>query len=980
MKSLWENPNIVAKLIMKSDKKDLKYNIAPLIANNFYENVLSSNFIEDHLLYVIGLVLKDEINNLKNKNDIEKFLEDTPCAILLEQLKLKQDVQTYFNTIMYKIVKNLEEKYSNFEFNFSVKVIEEDFIQTKKEMESEYKKTGRKMKVIASNFFKKSYDEFSSSKSGGKDDDDNENFNKKYVPSLTKEEYKKLMDKNEKNKVMNDFFKSQWQLCKDKPNIFENETLLNNVLHTVFSKEIFASYQIDFLKVIKIINELIKSFLNYLYLLPYSVKCICKMIFSLIKKKFPDLTLAEYNAFIAKFFFNKLFSPVFENPGTWALINNFIISGVTKHNLKIVSFLVKKIFSLKLFMGESGLGDYTPFNWYIIDHVPEIYQFFENIIQVKLPSFLDKFLDDKLNSSYEYDYFKENPEEGIFHISICFSIKDLLAVLRNMKNLKNELFSGNNNRYNMLEKSLEKLINVRNNKILEDIDKDVQYEIIKNYDPKKKKELKETKGKPILQYILLTDLLTNKIYSKIFKINNENCFTLQEIKNTKNSNDTPKLNVIKIKNFIYKLLNNYRTLVKTEFVEGSTNNTVKILKELKEYMKISNFVIDGNIPSQWYVDSLLEYLKKIPKDLEHNDYSNLYKEITTNVNASIKDLDFEALSVVLSTVKFAKRSAIYYKKMKASLIDLELNEKVQNIIDTAQISVELEFEYSSKTKELKIEKSNQKDIKLESLESIDDVKLEGEVKMAVFCRTINAFTKRFPNISKYQQIMEKGDKNLMDIENDFKITNKLNNYFNIIREYLCSKNSCIYNLIGFKEFEDISDKIYDFVMEKLYDKLMPKDPDPIDITIYNKCKLVSWIEPKDIISSKINYVFDSFLPDVINYFNEIEKQKSPRQKIIYMTKIFQSISNVVKFSGGSEIGVDDSLDILNYALIKAQPTYMHSNCNYMNLFIGDKKVKEEGLQLIQLFAACEFVEKISADKMNGIDNDQFLRRCNTYNN
>ena len=162
-----------------------------------------------------------------------------------------------------------------------------------------------------------------------------------------------------------------------------------------------------------------------------------------------------------------------------------------------------------------------------------------------------------------------------------------------------------------------------------------------------------------------------------------------------------KLNVIKIKNFIYKLLNNYRTLVKTEFVEGSTNNTVKILKELKEYMKISNFVIDGNIPSQWYVDSLLEYLKKIPKDLEHNDYSNLYKEITTNVNASIKDLDFEALSVVLSTVKFAKRSAIYYKKMKASLIDLELNEKVQNIIDTAQISVELEFEYSSKTKELK---------------------------------------------------------------------------------------------------------------------------------------------------------------------------------------------------------------------------------------------------------------------------------------
>ena len=59
--------------------------------------------------------------------------------------------------------------------------------------------------------------------------------------------------------------------------------------------------------------------------------------------------------------------------------------------------------------------------------------------------------------------------------------------------------------------------------------------------------------------------------------------------------------------------------------------------------------------------------------------------------------------------------------------------------------------------------------------------------------------------------------------------------------------------------------------------------------IYNKCKLVSWIEPKDIISSKINYVFDSFLPDVINYFNEIEKQKSPR---LNKKSLFSSLSSL----------------------------------------------------------------------------------------
>ena len=979
MNTLWECPKLVADIIIKSDINDLKNNIAPFIANNFYENILSSNYIEDQLLYIIGLVLQDEINNeIKTKNDISKFLENSPCGILLEQLKLKQDVQTYFKTLIYKIVQKLEEKHSSFEMKFNVKKIEEDFRQTKEEVESEYKKTGKQQKIIVNDFFKKNYDEFSGSKSWCQDGEDKNIFNVKYIPSLTKDELKKLMDENEKNKNMKDFFLYQWQLCKDNPNIFSNETLLKNVFQSELSKEILASYQVDFLKVIKILDELIKSFLKCLYLLPYSVKCICKMIFILIKKKFTDLSLAEYNAFVAKFFFDKLFSPILENPGTWALINNFIISGVTRHNLKIISFLMKKIFSSKFFISDIGIGDYTPFNWFIIDHIPEIYKFLENLTQVKLPNFIEKMINNELSVSYEYDYFKENPEEGIFHRSICFSFNDLYIIINNMKKLKEELFPGaiNNNKYIIVKKTLERLLSKSSTEEIERIKNNVEYEKIKVYENKK---MKEIKGNQILKYILFSDILTSKNYTKIFKLSEENCFVLQEIKSSKNLvNDSRKIFVNKVKNFIYKLLNNYRTLVKTDFIEGSVNTTINILKELKKYMKVSNFIIDGSIPSQWYVDSLLEYLKKIPSDLMNNDYSNLYKEIISGLNVSIKDLDFEALSVVLSNVKFCKRSANYYQKMKKCLIDIELNERVQSIIDNSPIAVELEFKYSNKVKELKIEKSHKKDIKLESLQTTEDIVQAEEVKKAFYCRTIKAFTKRFPNIAKYQQIIEKNEKNLMDIENDFKLTNKLNNYFNIIREFLQGNNIYISNLIGSKEFDDISDKIYDFVMEKLYDKLMPQDPDPIDNKIYNQCNVLSWIEPKNFIKSKTNYVFDSFLPDVIQYFEEIEKQKSPRQKIIYMTKIFQSISNMVKFSGGRDIGADDSQEILNFALIKAKPTNIYSNCKYMNLFIGDKKLKEQGMQLTQLMASCEFTQNLSSDNLYEVDEEQFFKRCSTF--
>ena len=219
MNALWDRPNIVSKLIINSDKNDLKKNIAPFIANNFYENILSSNYIEDQLLYIIGLLLKDEINNkIKTKKDIEIFLEDSPCGILLEQLKLKQDVQTYFKTLIFKIVQKLEVEHSSFEIKFNVQKIEEDFKATKEQMETELKKSKKKSKVIPADFFRRNFDEMNM-ESNSETTSEKSIFNVKYIPSLNKEEYKKIMDKNDNNKIMKDFLASQWNLCKDNQNI-----------------------------------------------------------------------------------------------------------------------------------------------------------------------------------------------------------------------------------------------------------------------------------------------------------------------------------------------------------------------------------------------------------------------------------------------------------------------------------------------------------------------------------------------------------------------------------------------------------------------------------------------------------------------------------------------------------------------------------------------------------------------------------------
>ena len=43
----------------------MKDHLSNFICNNFYENILSANYIENNLLYLILLLLKEEIN-IKN--------------------------------------------------------------------------------------------------------------------------------------------------------------------------------------------------------------------------------------------------------------------------------------------------------------------------------------------------------------------------------------------------------------------------------------------------------------------------------------------------------------------------------------------------------------------------------------------------------------------------------------------------------------------------------------------------------------------------------------------------------------------------------------------------------------------------------------------------------------------------------------------------------------------------------------------------
>ena len=490
-----------------------------------------------------------------------------------------------------------------------------------------------------------------------------------------------------------------------------------------------------------------------------------------------------------------------------------------------------------------------------------------------------------------------------------------------------------------------------------------------SFGKKKKEKVEEPKPNDVVRYFLISDLLINDKCKNIFNSKMTTYhYSLKELKECKNKDDIAKNQIIKIKNFLSSLLCNYRQLVKTDFDEGTTDKILDILRELRSYMKSSNFVIDGSIPSEWYVNSLIKYLKNLPPNIAINEYEILFKEMEEDLNQNLNDLDFETLSICLNKIKFVQKGILFYQDAKQSLIDILLNKKVINIVEKDPIKVELSFKYDQKKKRLKIKPLGIKEKQIYLLDNADYTK-KGLERV---CSSVKDFCKHFPNLVDLQS-KHSLEADVFDLQLKLDIPGQLQIYFENVKDYL----SKVKKITDVNSFNLINEKIYDYTMSKIYNKIFPNEPSNEDIKIYQNCIRLNWVEPKHFIPGKKNYVYDSFLPDAILNFDFLHSEKSPRKKIMRMINIFNSISNLVKFNneGNTQLGVDDMMPILNYTLIKAQPKYIFSLSKFMEIYLGDLKKKKEDNQLMQLRGICENMITINNESLNDVTEEEYNRRC-----
>jgi hypothetical protein len=457
--------------------------------------------------------------------------------------------------------------------------------------------------------------------------------------------------------------------------------------------------------------------------------------------------------------------------------------------------------------------------------------------------------------------------------------------------------------------------------------------------------------------------LVNENHKSIFKLEQkEPYFKIEELKTVNHEADLVQNNLIRVKNSICSILYNYQCLNKKNFSDGITLDTNQILNELKIYMKSKNYVIDETIPTQWHLNSLFESLKQIPQKYIDNDFELLYNEIENSINESISFLNFDIIINAHEKINYAKRLKINYENKKANLRKIKINEKINNIIERESIPIELYFDYNKGI--LKIEKAN---MNYKDLDLMDDFVIEDTKKKCLICKTIKIFTNEFPNLSIYQ---EKQNVDLFELEKKLSLPEKLNEYLDIIKEHLIK-----IQIFNEKNLNLVKGKIFDYIIEKIYGKIFPKEYE-IDDKIFRQSVVLTWIEPKHFLQDKNYYMIEGFQPDINNYLKKIEKIKSPKKKLNYLSKIFESINNLIKSNGDDALfGVDDQMPILNYALIKARPLRIYSNCKFMELFIGDKKNKREESELIQILGICEFICNISYEKLINMTKEEYDLKC-----
>ena len=866
------------------------------------------------------------------------------------------------------------------------------------------------------------------------------NVNLKYL-NLKLLEYRKSFNKNAINFAMKDYLKSL--MCQI---IYGNQTE-SNKYRTIFSskslelfnqndddfqtneKEIFSTSNIieelksigeikqaDSFKqlmrrlkinhriVTKIITNLINKIKDNLDSSPYILKYISKLLSVFLDKKFSTFSgnkLSHLDIYIFKtnFLIGNIFLPIITNPEYNGIITSSVISKITFENLKVISDVLSKIISGKLF-NKNDEPYMTIFNKFIIDIMPQVFELVDLIIKnFKLPKNIQKLIDEKDDEKKDinYDYFKENSNEKIQYQSICFSWQNLYIILQLILKNKKIFIDENDNEEQKLifEKLLEnkdKFTNLFMNQLS---NKKCEFFLLTkiNYQDKLKQELKSLIDDSF--YLIIpkpnNDLITaykkclleilcyvNIIHKEYFLP-----FTLRKDEIIYDKYFIKLIDKAKRYNMYENIMNNdvtftHRKSLNNNLMENSLKN-ISLSGDEKEDADFRNvlfpqildiikneisFNLDNPLSQRiiFCCNYLKMYMRNIPNKYKLNNFSLLFIELIKETQQNIKLFESSALFQYYLKIKDAEKLNLMIVNYSSQIRNLEKQKCIEFLYDKIMLPIKFKIEKDEDgiISNIEYQKgTNEQNSKASRGSNIIDY-------LSNKNQPIKNFINEFPNFRQYEDEFD----NILEIEEKANAPQCINSFFNELKEII--KKEKITKRFNKEELESIIFDFEKFILSKMYNKLFPSESTDEDILFYKKCNRLSFINPNNIDKNK-NLINDNLINKAIEYIDDIDDNLSPAGKMESIDKAFEIINNSITFNTGKvNLGVDDETKPLIYAMIKSKPKNINSNYKYCELYLNHElSMRKYGLILSQIYMVIKIVKDLKHTDLIGVTEEEF---------
>ena len=984
--------------------------------------MFSANIMGNQLIYIIIMLINEEMNKLSSLNEKHNFLQNEILGLFISELIKKSEIQNFFKIIIQDVINDInissneneleENDYiSNCKINLDILNIEEIINQKINEKENE--KKGKKGKM------KKTESECSSLKESIKITNNNKNEDKnsdikKYFDDVTLAvlEEKSLNDKSNngfKEFCLNQINKMNQINKHNNMEIYSNQTLLKNIYRTQISGKIMNVYQHYFSIVIKTINYLLNNIQENITIIPGDLKIICKAIVLLAKKKFGDnLKYTDSVYFFGKFFIFKILLAFIKYPQHNYLLNNSLLfTEESFFNLDVIAYVFNKFYSGNLFLQSENGGNLTPFNGYFIDKITELYKIYENITSINLPANIQKLIDSENleNFNYEYNYFDEYKNEVLYHQSCCISFTDLLTLLKTIYHNKEAILNSDSNE--QFKNCYENIIKDKNNLnyILEKSLKSTELSSFFFNKDNKNSNLKKidiySLSKTNLEYFIINRILFKDNYSKnkntssTFSYINLSGLNKEDNQNEENKDENNNnLLLSKMKDSLCQIL---YTIPYIEYMinnknlkPNSLNDFFLFLFDIKIYQKFlttykSINQVQSFLPFEFAINFIIDNLKNLPEDYKKNNYKLFINYVDKEINDSIKTLNFAKLSQFYNNFEFLETKEEIQQKFISKLSKYHIYKKIKRIICQFPIFMKIKVintntnNFDNILIEIKQSISNAKKIKAN-----DNIFIDTKRNIIVF-KTIESLARNFSfekdiNFYLFEYLKYTEEKNIFNYINKCHFNEKVHEFFNKELRSILTESGFLDNHDKSNANKIIS-KIYDYFLNTLYNSIYNYLPSQKDKEITSKINQLSWTKLNNFIISNSN-LYESLIHSIVDCFNRFEKSKIPSEKFFRFKEILEIAKNIpckerinyLYKNKNKEVSLNP---IIVYGIIKAKPKYIYSDIKYVLYFIQKKEKEIEEYFEYLLPSYILYIKEITHNSLYGnISKEEFDLKCN----